>query len=154
MTVKKKASKKKIVKRTVVKKKIARRPVAKKKTARRTAVKMGTSKRIVARRKVSAVLGPKTIVNPPTGYGITDGGFFLPESMLKPVPASKMSDGLSKARKKMIRVMSEFASSLAGDYSISEIEFTASFDAEGKFLGFGFGGAASIKITIKPAGVQ
>ena len=42
------------------------------------------------------------------------------------------------------------ASTFVDSYSISEIELTASFSADGNFMGFGVGEAASIKIKIKP----
>lgn len=35
-------------------------------------------------------------------------------------------------------------------YGIKEIELAVSFDAEGKFLGFGVGGSVTMKITIAP----
>jgi hypothetical protein len=35
-------------------------------------------------------------------------------------------------------------------FDINEIEIAISFSAEGKFLGFGVGGAASITLRIKP----
>ena len=40
---------------------------------------------------------------------------------------------------------------MAEPYEITEIEFNASFSADSKFMGFGVGGAASIKIKIAPS---
>jgi hypothetical protein len=39
---------------------------------------------------------------------------------------------------------------MSDEYSISEMELSASFNAEGKFLGIGVGGAKSITIRVKP----
>lgn len=36
------------------------------------------------------------------------------------------------------------------DFEVSEIELSMSFSAKGEFLGFRIGGAASIKVKIKP----
>jgi len=47
----------------------------------------------------------------------------------------------------------EIVDTATNDYIISEIELTASFNAEGKFMGFGVGGEVSIVIKIKPVQV-
>jgi hypothetical protein len=40
---------------------------------------------------------------------------------------------------------------LTGQYNIDKVELTVSFNAGGEFIGFGVGGAASIRITIIPS---
>lgn len=39
---------------------------------------------------------------------------------------------------------------MKGEYSIREIELSASFNADGKFMGFGVGSDMAIKIRISP----
>jgi hypothetical protein len=87
----------------------------------------------------------------PSGYRITKKGIIVPESVeLKPVPASKIQAGLQKARGEIKEMLNEIIVTMTESYVITEIELAASFDAQGKFLGFGVGGAASITIRVQP----
>ena len=87
----------------------------------------------------------------PPDHSMTEGGIIVPNSaLLKPVPASKLSEGLTKAKGEIQRIISEFASILTDEYAITEIEMQISFNADGKFLGFGIGGAASVTVKISP----
>lgn len=45
----------------------------------------------------------------------------------------------------------EISGLMAGRYNIGQVELTVSFNTNGEFIGFGVGGAASIKITIIPS---
>ena len=116
------------VARKTVKKKTARK-AAKKKTARKT------GSRIQKRTQ---------------GYIETESGILLPKQLITPVKASKLKTGFSNAKKEIDKVLQEIVSSMKGEYKITEIELVASFSADGKFMGFGVGGAASIKIKIAP----
>ncbi len=69
----------------------------------------------------------------------------------KPVPVSKVQAGLHKASEQIRAMVAELAAVLTEQYRITRIELTLSFNAEGKFLGFGAGGAASVTVTIAPA---
>ncbi len=113
----------------VVKKKKSRTPRSERKTA-------ATAKK-QASRKVA-------------GYAVTEGGVLVPAVVATPVPGSKLRAGFKRARKEIDAVVEEMTDSLKGDFHISQIELSASFNADGKFLGFGVGGAATIKITITP----
>lgn len=53
--------------------------------------------------------------------------------------------------KKLSLPISSIVGTMTEKYAISEIGLTASFNADGKFLGFGVGGAASITIKITPS---
>jgi hypothetical protein len=55
-----------------------------------------------------------------------------------------------KAKREINNMLNDFADLMKGDYIISEIGLTASFSADGKFLGIGVGGAVSIAIKIVP----
>jgi hypothetical protein len=67
-------------------------------------------------------------------------------------PAGKLKEGMAKAQSEIRESLQELASVLTMDFEISEIELSISFSADGKFLGFGIGGATSIKVKIKPVG--
>lgn len=84
------------------------------------------------------------------GFERTSSGLFVPEKTKTPVPASKLRTGFKNAKNEINSVIEEFVSAMTQNYVISEIEFSASFSADGKFMGFGIGGAATIKIKIKP----
>ena len=68
-----------------------------------------------------------------------------------PVPASKMRKGIKKAQDEIRGMIREIAALMTDDFAITEIELTAGFNADGKFMGFGIGGDASIKIKIAPS---
>ena len=69
----------------------------------------------------------------------------------KPVSASKLREGLAAAQDDIKQSLQEIAAIMTMDFEIAEIELSMSFSAKGEFLGFGVGGAASIKVKIKPA---
>lgn len=68
----------------------------------------------------------------------------------KPVPASKLSSGITAAQSEIKNTLQEIAGLMSMNFEVSEIELSLSFNAKGQFLGFGVGGAASIKVKIKP----
>ena len=67
----------------------------------------------------------------------------------KPVAVDKVIEGLEAAVGKIEDIISVINCSLQSS-DISEVELTISFDAQGKLLGIGVGGATSITIRIKP----
>ena len=106
-------------------------------------------------RKTSVVkmAAKKMIGIPPSGYSISSDGLLLVPSSSKKssiTPASKLRDGITKAQNEIRQSLQEMAMLMTMDFEVSEIEFSVSFSADGKFLGFGVGGAASIKVKIKP----
>ena len=68
----------------------------------------------------------------------------------KPVPASKLREGLAAAQDDIKQSLQEIATIMTMNFEVAEIELSMSFSAKGEFLGFGVGGAASIKVKIKP----
>ena len=86
----------------------------------------------------------------PAGYSTTSSGLLIPASDAGPVPAGKLRTGILEAQRDIDRTIGQLLHSISGDFEIKEIELTASFSADGKFLGFGVGGSASLKITIRP----
>lgn len=96
----------------------------------------------------SEVVGKK---KPETeGYKRNKGGIYVRTgSIVEPTAIKK---GLEKAKEQLRSMIDEFSQVLILDgHTISEIELSVSFDASGKFLGVGIGGATSIKIKIVPS---
>jgi len=88
---------------------------------------------------------------PPIGFSSTPAGLLVPDATLsKPIPASKIRAGLKAARRQIDDSLDELSQVVAGPYRISSIELVVSFDVEGKFMGFGVGGATSMKLVIEP----
>ena len=105
---------------------------------------------------VTSGAGPLELVENPSrpddvcGYDVSENGLFIPQDMFKPVPLSKIQKGFEQAKKDIIKFVNNLQLLMSGNSSIKEIELTASFNAEGKFLGFGVGGAVSITIKLAP----
>lgn len=117
--------------------------------ARKKAPKRGRRKKPVSgKRKAPARKGKQV----PLGYLQSSGGLLIPAEMseeVTPVPPAKIRSGLSKARTEIKKLM-EALSELTEGYTVSEIELAASFNADGKFLGIGVGGATTIKVRFRP----
>lgn len=95
------------------------------------------------------------IVQPmPSGFRMSQSSHLIvPETKLSSsnaIPASKLKRGLVTARRQLDETLSDILHNLTGDYEIAEIKLNASFSADGKFLGFGVGGAMTIEITVRP----
>lgn len=68
----------------------------------------------------------------------------------QPVAVGKLKDGIKQANKALAEVIEQFGEGIQGDYDISQLEAQVSFGADGRFLGFGQGGAVSFSLTITP----
>ena len=104
----------------------------------------------------AAPISKKTLARP-AGYSVIPGTKVLaPESALRKlpgpgvVPASKLQNGIAKARQQISGVLQELIEATRDGYEITEIELAASFNADGKFLGFGVGGEMSISFKVRP----
>lgn len=117
--------------------------LAAKKPAKKMAKKMAAKK--PHRRPAAA----RKILKRPAGYKVLPGtGLLAPiDSVVEP---SKMHRGITKARDEINSLIQELIDTTTTDYEIHEIEFAASFSADGKFLGVGVGGAATITFRIRP----
>lgn len=109
-----------------------------------------------AARKSSAKKAAKRAIprSSPT-HKLSPGGVLVPESTVTGsseslVSASKLQRGLASAKTQITNLIQEIVDTATEDYEISELEFAASFNADGKFLGFGVGGEATIVIRIRP----
>ncbi len=124
----------------IVGKSAAKRKPAKKKTAtkKKPATKKTTAKKKPATKKTASMEEP--------GY-TRIGKLYVPHDVANVVPASKLRKGFAKAGDEINITLDDITSKI---YGITEIELSASFNANGKFMGFGVGGAASIKIKFAP----
>lgn len=104
-----------------------------------------------ARRKSVGCAAASTLSRVPNNYETTDAGLIVPRGTTPVVPPGKLRAGFSKAKSEIKKMTDDIIQTMAQDYFISEIELTASFNADGKFMGFGVGGAASFKIKIAPS---
>lgn len=68
----------------------------------------------------------------------------------QPIPAYKLKKGLEAAKADIAAMANQVANLLTEDYTVKEVEFSVSFNNEGKFIGFGNGGSATIKIRLAP----
>lgn len=135
----------------MAKKTAARRPSKKKvpSGARKKAPKRRPRKKPVTGKKRPP---SKKAQKLPLGYLQSAGGLLIPAKVTEevtPVPPAKIRSGLSKARNEIKKLM-EALSELTEGYTVSEIELAASFNADGKFLGIGVGGATTIKVRFRP----
>ena len=129
-------------KKTVVKA-IAKKPAAKKAVAKKSEAKKAVVSKPAAKRPLPKV---------PVGYSNSTSGILIPSgaSNRDVVPPSKLRAGIKAAQAEIRKSLDDIISIMTQDFEIYEIELTASFNADGKFLGFGVGGAATITIRIRP----
>ncbi|HSS66276.1 MAG TPA: hypothetical protein VLS27_17740 [Gammaproteobacteria bacterium] len=117
--------------------------------AKKTPAKRGAPKKPARPKKRPTVRKGKEV---PLGYLHSAGGLLIPAKMseeVTPVPPAKIRSGLTKARDEIKKLM-EALSELTEGYTVSEIELAASFNADGKFLGIGVGGATTIRVRFRP----
>jgi len=116
------------------------------------AVKKKASKqvgKVVLKRAAGHSVKAVKLVKKPPGYVKSPNSTLLvPECGV--VDPSKLRKGLTKAKDEINELIQEVIDTATTDYSIHEIEFAASFSADGKFMGIGVGGAASITFRIRP----
>jgi hypothetical protein len=93
----------------------------------------------------AAAKAPKFEPLPP-GYRLQNN-LYVPGTI---VQASALKKGFESAKKEIRAMVDEIAGIMNNDYKIGEIELMVSFSADGKFMGFGVGGATSMKIKIVP----
>lgn len=109
----------------------------KKKTVRKKVVNKMAKKPFVVKTKLS-------------GFKRGPTGLYIPDKLAPIVPPGRLRQGFAKAKEEINGIIDEIIDTMTEDYVISEIELNASFSADGKFMGIGVGGAASIKIKVTP----
>lgn len=132
---------------------MVKKTALKKATSRKAARKASAKKAM--RKTVAKKAAAGALAKRPPGHRLSAGGIYVPMSLADlpvdgVVPANKLKKGLESAQKQITSLIQEIVDAATEDYRISEIELAASFNAEGKFLGFGVGGEATIVIRIRP----
>jgi hypothetical protein len=124
------AAKKPIVKKMA----LAKKPMAKK-AAARPAAKNATF-----------------VAKPEPGYNQSKGGVLVPagSESRSYVTTGKLQAGIESAKDQIKGTLQNIAAVFTQDFEVSEIELSVTFTADGKFLGFGTGGAMSVKVKISP----
>lgn len=117
----------------------AKKAAAKPTPAKKAAAKQASPKKKVARPPVGFTRNPRGVVLVPSD-----------NAMSVVTPASRLREGLARAQDEIKESLQEIAALMTMDFEVAEIELSISFSADGKFLGFGVGGATSIKVKIKP----
>ncbi len=69
----------------------------------------------------------------------------------KTVSAAALKRGFQRAKDEITGMCDEISTLMTSRYNIGNVELIVSFNSNGEFIGFGAGGAASIKITIIPS---
>lgn len=139
-TAKKKAAKSRVVIRKVAKKKVFKRKAG-------ATTKPPSSAKPAPRRRPRRATSTQGFVQSPEGV-------YVPASAVPPVPTSKLTDGIGKASKDLRRLVRGLMQAIGSDLTIREIELAISFNAEGKFLGIGVGGAATVTLKLAPQDVD
>ena len=68
----------------------------------------------------------------------------------QPIAAYKLKKGFEAAQGDIVDTIEGIANTLSECGNVSEVELIISFNSDGRFLGFGAGGAATMKIRISP----
>jgi hypothetical protein len=132
----------------------AKKAPAKKAPAKKAAAKKAPAKKAApSARPTTGAWRPSVNGKPISGYTLGPNGMYLPIAIVKPavVSSSKLRDGLEAAQGQIKKTLQGFAAVFTQDFEVSKISLTLSFSAEGKFLGFGAGGAMSVSVEIEPS---
>ena len=116
--------------------------VSKKKVAKRKVLCGGYKAKTTKKKKVSKL---------PNGYGVSSGNIIARKEDIESkaiVPPSKFRLGFKKAKKEIDEIINDIVLSMRTNDVISEVELSIGFNVKGEFIGFGVGGAASLKIKI------
>ena len=108
----------------------------------RKKMKVMTASKAVKKVKVSlstrtgkmSITRPAQKMTKVPGYEFSEGGVYYPCHIQKPIPADKFRAGFQKAKHQIKQIVSDIMETLIGDYAISEISLTASFNAEGNLV--------------------
>jgi hypothetical protein len=73
------------------------------------------------------------------------------QELPKTVSAIALKRGFERAKGEITGMCDDISALMTSRYNIGSVELTVSFNSAGEFIGFGAGGAASIKITIIPS---
>ncbi len=164
------ATEKKVTKAAVAQKATAAKAAAPKKAA--TAAKAAAPKKAATAAKAAAPKKAATAAKAaapkraslPTGYK-KEGRILVrdspskqktdntsPKTSLTVVAPTALQKGIEKAREEISIALDGINELISSRLEISEAELSISFNGKGEFLGFGVGGAFSLKIKVKQIG--
>jgi hypothetical protein len=104
---------------------------------------------IVGHRKNGLTRIPLTADVMPPGFK-RSSDLLVPVEFEKPVPPGKLRRGIERANREIRDALEAIVNTFSSHAEVEQIEISIGFNADGKFLGFGVGGDASIKVTIRP----
>jgi hypothetical protein len=123
--------------------------------AKKVATKKAPPKKVAFKKAPPKKVARKKSSKPPAGYKRqSKSGILVPSSMddgAAIVPTNKLEKGLQEAKESIRSMAYQVADSLGDAFDLAELELEVSFSADGKFMGFGVGGATSIRIKFTPA---
>lgn len=112
-------------------------------SAKKAAYRPTTSSKVASSFSGKAVLGFKKLPS---------GELLVPDSFetANVVSSNKLVAGIEASHDQIKKTLRNLTSVFVEDFEVAEIELAVSFSADGKFLGFGVGGAMSVKVKIRP----
>lgn len=126
-------------------------PVAKKRTSVKVAAKNASAGVKTVRRRAPAAEF-KRVEEP--GYAAEGSAKILMPTRLAPVKKvvspGVLQAGIERSKVQLVETLSALSSIFTDEYEVGEIGVSISFSVDGKFLGFGTGGATTLNIKIKP----
>lgn len=91
---------------------------------------------------------PMHVIRRPPGPPEAHRPVHVPADSPQPVAAYKLKKGFEAAQGDILDTIESIANALSESGSVVEVELIASFNNDGRFVGFGAGGAAAIKIRM------
>jgi len=130
--------------------KVARKSASKKASRRKVSGKKSAAKKSAAKKP----LPPKKKLAAPKGFKRRNrSGVLVPadfEDGNDVVPQGRLEQGISEAKDSIRNMALQIADSLGDSFDLTELELEVSFSADGKFMGFGVGGATSVRVKFVP----
>jgi hypothetical protein len=128
--------------------------MAKKKRSAKKSVRYKSAKKKGRKKGAKRKAAKRKVHRPEPGFKRRrKTGIFVPVSyddgeVVKP---SLIEKGIAEAKSQIRDVFYDMAEALGDDFYVKGMELEVSFNADGKFLGLGVGGATSIKVSVGPA---
>ena len=143
-----------MAKRRVTKRKSA--PETKAKTAKARGVKRTAKHEVLSRGRAASAATVLTHERSEAGFATGRYGILVPDAIAtnqvpkKPIAPSKLAKGLVELMEELDSLAADDLFTTSKSFEVQEVSLTASFSAEGRFVGFGIGGATSISLTLGP----
>lgn len=130
-----------------------KKAVSAKAVAPKRVAAMAAAKKAVAKPAAKKAQAPLISAIPEPGFRSSKGGILIPTGNESPsyVTTGKLQAGIESAKDQIKGTLQNIAAVFTQDFEVSEIELSVTFTADGKFLGFGTGGAMSVKVKIRPS---